>query len=215
LYIVYVFANALHLYPLIWLALLPDGFWLSRVSEDSGSEGLESFIITLPARTTNHSNPHLLCPPATWENIAVFFIRNYIARAATVMLLAATPLLASIWICFGALLMPATGLGIRPSSICTGDKKGERNQNFSKQLLRELFVSAFDPTMDANAQSYFCQSKILFLLLPLRLLLLLIALLPIFIIFLPRRSNLQNCLPPSYFVSLLKVSQSFESFFPL
>ncbi|KAH7200587.1 hypothetical protein BKA60DRAFT_528931, partial [Fusarium oxysporum] len=71
---------------------------------------LKTFEIWLPARTTNHSDPHLLCPPVSWENVVVFFLGNYITHAATVKLPPATPLLANIWICLGALLMPATGL---------------------------------------------------------------------------------------------------------
>jgi hypothetical protein len=68
------------------------------------------FPVSLPAETKNHSASQLLCRPATWESIAVFFIGNYVAHAATVKLPPATPLLANIWICFSALLMPATGL---------------------------------------------------------------------------------------------------------
>ena len=40
----------------------------------------------------------------------MFFIGNYLTHAATVKLPPATPILANIWICFSALLMPATGL---------------------------------------------------------------------------------------------------------
>ncbi|KAF4334325.1 pogo transposable element [Fusarium beomiforme] len=71
---------------------------------------LKTFEILLPARTTNHSDPHLLCPPVSWEKVVIFFLGNYVTHAATVKLPPATPLLANIWICLGALLMPATGL---------------------------------------------------------------------------------------------------------
>jgi hypothetical protein len=62
------------------------------------------------AGTSNHGDPHLLCPPTTWESILVFFIGNYLAHAATVKLPPATSLVSSLRICFSALLMPASGL---------------------------------------------------------------------------------------------------------
>lgn len=71
---------------------------------------LRNFTITLPAGTSNHGDPHLLCPPTTWESIAIFFIGNYLAHAATVKLPPATSLMSNLRICFSALLMPASGL---------------------------------------------------------------------------------------------------------
>lgn len=71
---------------------------------------LRNFTIALPAGTSNHGDPHILCPPTTWASIAVFFLGNYLAHAATVKLPPATSLLSNLRICFGALLMPAIGL---------------------------------------------------------------------------------------------------------
>src|ERR1700744_1926710 len=55
-------------------------------------------------------DPHLLCPPASWTTVAVFFIGNYLSHAATVKLPPAVSVAENIWICFTALLMPAAGL---------------------------------------------------------------------------------------------------------
>jgi hypothetical protein len=71
---------------------------------------LRNFTIALPATTSSHGDPHILCPLTTWTSIAIFFIGNYLAHAATVKLPPATSSMTNLRICFSALLMPASGL---------------------------------------------------------------------------------------------------------
>jgi hypothetical protein len=56
---------------------------------------LRNFTIALPAETSNHGDPHILCPPTTWASIAIFFIGNYLA-AATVNLPPAASLMSNL-----------------------------------------------------------------------------------------------------------------------
>ena len=71
---------------------------------------LRNFTIALPAGTSTHGDPHLLCPPTQWETIVIFFVVNFIAHAATVKLPPAPSNLIKIQIFFGALLMPSSGM---------------------------------------------------------------------------------------------------------
>jgi hypothetical protein len=94
-------------------------FWLTlaycTVGDDSlnrraENPPLRNFTIALPASTSNHDDPHLLCPPTTWISVAIFFLGNYLAHAATVKLPPAASVMSNLRICFSALLMPASGL---------------------------------------------------------------------------------------------------------
>jgi len=40
--------------------------------------------ISVPAGTSDHGDPKLLCTPTKWLDILIFFLANYIAHAATV-----------------------------------------------------------------------------------------------------------------------------------
>jgi hypothetical protein len=85
------------------------------LGDDSLSPGgenpqLRNFTIALPASTSNHDDPHLLCPPTTWIRVSVFFLGNHLAHAATVKLPPAVSAMSNLRICFSALLMPASGL---------------------------------------------------------------------------------------------------------
>jgi hypothetical protein len=42
-----------------------------------------NITITVPDGTSNHGNPEILCTPTKWYDIALFFLGNYIAHAAT------------------------------------------------------------------------------------------------------------------------------------
>ncbi|KAM5520282.1 hypothetical protein FOXYSP1_18706 [Fusarium oxysporum f. sp. phaseoli] len=44
-----------------------------------------STSVVLPPGTSNHSNPNIICFPAKWSDIAIFFLGNYVAHAATVL----------------------------------------------------------------------------------------------------------------------------------
>ncbi|KAH8817263.1 hypothetical protein F5884DRAFT_896932 [Xylogone sp. PMI_703] len=41
--------------------------------------------ITLPPEASNHGDPNLICVPTRWTDVAVFFLGNYLAHAATVI----------------------------------------------------------------------------------------------------------------------------------
>jgi hypothetical protein len=41
--------------------------------------------ISLPEGFTNHDDPNLLCMPPSWTDLAIFFLGNYVAHAATVV----------------------------------------------------------------------------------------------------------------------------------
>jgi hypothetical protein len=42
-----------------------------------------NITITVPDGASNHGNPELLCTPIRWYEVALFFLGNYIAHAAT------------------------------------------------------------------------------------------------------------------------------------
>lgn len=44
-----------------------------------------NFTLPVPAGSTNHGDPHLLCTPPSWTDYAVFFLTNYVAHVATVI----------------------------------------------------------------------------------------------------------------------------------
>lgn len=49
----------------------------------STMKAMMNFTIELPEGTTNHGDPSLICTPATWKDIIVFFATNYFIHAAT------------------------------------------------------------------------------------------------------------------------------------
>ncbi|KAF2244841.1 hypothetical protein BU26DRAFT_434182, partial [Trematosphaeria pertusa] len=46
---------------------------------------LHNITLPLPLGTTNHGTPGLLCTPTKWTDIALFYLFNYVAHAATVL----------------------------------------------------------------------------------------------------------------------------------
>ena len=46
-------------------------------------EPVPAFNLALPPDSSNHGDPHLLCTPATWFNVAAFILANFIAHAAS------------------------------------------------------------------------------------------------------------------------------------
>ncbi|UKZ70775.1 uncharacterized protein TrAtP1_011744 [Trichoderma atroviride] len=45
-----------------------------------------NFTFTVPEGSMNHGNPNLLCTPAEWYDLIIFFFANYFAHAASVIL---------------------------------------------------------------------------------------------------------------------------------
>jgi hypothetical protein len=46
---------------------------------------LRNITLPLPVGTSNHGTPGLLCTPTKWTDVALFFLLNYVAHAATVL----------------------------------------------------------------------------------------------------------------------------------
>jgi hypothetical protein len=95
---------------LFWLILAYCTVGDDSLNRRAENPPLRNFTIVLPASTSNHDDPHLLCPPTTWISVAIFFLGNYLAHAATVKLPPAASAMSNLRICFSALLMPASGL---------------------------------------------------------------------------------------------------------
>ena len=64
----------------------------------------------MPEGTQSHGNPNLLCTPTRWTDVAVFFLANYVAHAATIMSLPGEPALATLQVLFAALCFPVSGV---------------------------------------------------------------------------------------------------------
>ena len=56
------------------------------VQECSSSLGTINFTIKLHDGTTNYGDYNLICTPATWRDMFVFFVTNYFIYAATLPL---------------------------------------------------------------------------------------------------------------------------------
>ncbi len=75
----------------------------------------QKITVTVPEGTQSHDNPNLLCTPARWADVAVFFLANYVAHAATVKSIPGEPVLATLRVYLFALLSPSAGVvrGVR------------------------------------------------------------------------------------------------------
>jgi hypothetical protein len=71
---------------------------------------LQNITLPLPAGTSNHGTPGLLCTPTKWTDIALFFLFNYVAHAATVLTRPGERSDDSIASVVGCLLFPVLGL---------------------------------------------------------------------------------------------------------
>ena len=66
--------------------------------------------VVLPAGVSNHGDPNLICQPAKWTDIAIFFLGNYASHAVTVVLEPGTDTIGTCIITLSALLLPGAGL---------------------------------------------------------------------------------------------------------
>ncbi|OCL02254.1 hypothetical protein AOQ84DRAFT_393104 [Glonium stellatum] len=69
-----------------------------------------TILPSLPDGFSNHGNPGLLCMPAKWSDVAIFYFGNYVAHAATVKALPGESTLGAIFAIIAALLFPITGV---------------------------------------------------------------------------------------------------------
>jgi hypothetical protein len=87
----------------LWQALVLLMLVLSTMSTPLNST-------TLPPTVSNHGDPHLLCLPAKWTDIIVFYLGNYVAHAATTKTEPGQNRYIIIFVVVGALLFPVSGL---------------------------------------------------------------------------------------------------------
>jgi hypothetical protein len=83
---------------------------------------LQNITIPLPAGSSDHGTPGILCTPTKWTDIVIFYLANYAAHAATTRSLPGEETSRVGIIVFTALLFPAAGafrgiLGIASFSI--------------------------------------------------------------------------------------------------
>ncbi|KAF2000613.1 hypothetical protein P154DRAFT_598655 [Amniculicola lignicola CBS 123094] len=71
---------------------------------------LQNITLPLPAGTSNHGTPGLLCTPTKWTDLASFYLFNYVAHAATVIILPGERSIDFAVSVVGCLLFPALGL---------------------------------------------------------------------------------------------------------
>ncbi|KAF2676641.1 hypothetical protein K458DRAFT_321640, partial [Lentithecium fluviatile CBS 122367] len=71
---------------------------------------LQNITLPLPVGTSNHGTPGLLCTPTKWTDIALFFLFNYVAHAATVLTRPGERSDDSVVSVIGCLLFPVMGL---------------------------------------------------------------------------------------------------------
>ena len=71
---------------------------------------IQNITLTVPEGTQSHGNPHHLCTPTSWTDVAIFFLANYVAHAATIKSLPGEPALATLRSHIVALMFPLTGI---------------------------------------------------------------------------------------------------------
>jgi len=70
----------------------------------------QNITIEVPYGTTNHGEPNLLCPPATWSDIASYLLFNYVAHGATVVSYPGEPAFDTLLCVVAAILFPTFGV---------------------------------------------------------------------------------------------------------
>src|ERR1700691_4967511 len=66
------------------LTLVALSILCSLLGAKASLPGTTNSTVELPSGTSNHGNPHLLCLPTRWRDIAAFYAGNFITHAATV-----------------------------------------------------------------------------------------------------------------------------------
>ena len=102
---------------------------------------LQNITIAVPEGSTNHGNKEILCTPAQWEDILVFFITNYVAHALTVVVLPGEGPVSHLTNALTSLLFPAFGayrglraifVGYETIKKKFGDQSSEEEQDLRK-----------------------------------------------------------------------------------
>ena len=68
-----------------------------------------NLTFTAPSGSTNHGNPKLICLPTQWYDIIVFFLTNYFAHAASIIVDPGADLHRNIAVVISALILPGSG----------------------------------------------------------------------------------------------------------
>jgi len=76
--------------------------------------------ITLPAGSTNHGDPHLLCTPASWFTVASFILANFVAHSATTPIYPGEQTFEKALAFVTSFLFPAAGVGRGLNTIARG-----------------------------------------------------------------------------------------------
>ncbi|KAI2473840.1 hypothetical protein F4781DRAFT_427076 [Annulohypoxylon bovei var. microspora] len=71
--------------------------------------GRQTTTIVLPGNVSNHGSANLICTPAGWTDVALFYLGNFVAHAATVRVSPGEPLLDRIVNSIAVLLFPQAG----------------------------------------------------------------------------------------------------------
>ncbi|KAI1462280.1 hypothetical protein F4805DRAFT_452811 [Annulohypoxylon moriforme] len=69
----------------------------------------QSTTVVLPDDVSNHGSKNLICTPAKWTDVALFYLGNYVAHAATVRVSPGEPILDRIVNSIAVLLFPQAG----------------------------------------------------------------------------------------------------------
>ncbi|KAL3486904.1 hypothetical protein BJX62DRAFT_12938 [Aspergillus germanicus] len=69
-----------------------------------------NITLTVPEGSTTHGTPYLLCKPPEWHDYIVFFFANYVAHAATVILLPGQGFWETFLSAITALLVTSSGI---------------------------------------------------------------------------------------------------------
>ena len=80
----------------------------------------ENITVTVPKGTQSYGSPNLLCTPTRWTDVAIFFLANYVAHAATIKSLPGESTLATLLVHVAALIFPLAGIlrGVRAIRQC-------------------------------------------------------------------------------------------------
>jgi hypothetical protein len=76
---------------------------------------MDNTTVIISPGDSNHGDPGLLCRPSSWIDIAIFFLGNYFAHAATIITLPGESTISVAIASLAALLFPITGMvrGVR------------------------------------------------------------------------------------------------------
>jgi hypothetical protein len=119
-----------------------------------------STTVTLPVGASDHGDPKLLCLPTKWTDIAIFFIGNYIAHAATVLQDPGSSHQESMMVAIWALLVPPTGMIRGLKAIVVGSTFGKTDLEIAARASALcMVISTEDQGQTRSELNLGCKSK--------------------------------------------------------